>query len=749
MFRLRFDLDLYAGIRPIRLYAGCPTPLRDSGRASTTSSCVRTSKACTRAATAAAAWSARWRRTRASSRERARTHRASRRSARRGGASGAPADGVSRVTCVDKANVLASYAFFREVASEVAASYPTSRSTRCTWTRRRCTSCAAPSSFDVLVAENMFGDILSDLGAGDGRRPRPRALRATSASATACSRPRTDRRRTSRGGASRTRWRRSSRRRMMLDWLGRRSGDEPLLAREAGSRRRCRRCARSGSALTRRPGRLRGHDRLRRRRAGARSTRWSRRRERGRRPRAHRRPGAAARTSRPSSWRRCCWRGSSGRSHGFTRSITITAELALGAPERVDEARARGQAVGARRPARGVKDNSTSPACSTTVGSRLFADRVADDDAEVTRRLRAAGAVILGKANMHELAFGATSRNEAFGHVVNPAAPRPDPGRLERRLRRSGRCRPLCRRDRDGHRRVGAAARLSLRRLGPAPDVRRGVEPRRAARQRSLDTVGPLARSVAGHARGARGDRRLRPARPDLGRADARPRERGGHGGHARGRRRSLSSSVPIPTSPRASAPWPTCSSTLGRRSCPSSFPAGRRAVEACGRLIRAEALDVYREALEWRMPELLEEGTRRRLALATDLEPGGASTHCARSASAGPRAVERGARATVELCSCRRSRWRRRPPRARTLWRRLPPWRPYTHVFSFAHVPALSLPCGVDCERRARRRPARCGALAGQARAGRGRGGAVADELAPSPAVRRVAYAGSIRTTS
>ena len=64
----------------------------------------------------------------------------------------------------------------------------------------------------------------------------------------------------------------------------------------------------------------------------------------------------------------------------------------------------------------------------TTVGSRLFADRTPTDDAEVTLRLREAGAVILGKANMHELAFGATSANEAFGAVVNPAAPDRIPG---------------------------------------------------------------------------------------------------------------------------------------------------------------------------------------------------------------------------------------------------------------------------------------------------------------------------------
>ena len=56
----------------------------------------------------------------------------------------------------------------------------------------------------------------------------------------------------------------------------------------------------------------------------------------------------------------------------------------------------------------------------TTGGSALFADRVPTEDAEVVRRLKAAGAVIVGKQNMHEFALGATSAASHFGPVHNP-----------------------------------------------------------------------------------------------------------------------------------------------------------------------------------------------------------------------------------------------------------------------------------------------------------------------------------------
>ncbi len=76
---------------------------------------------------------------------------------------GAPADGVRRVTCVDKANVLKSFAFFRKVFLEVAKAYPDVQAD-CL----HADACAQalvlwPGRFDVIVCENLVGDLLSDL----------------------------------------------------------------------------------------------------------------------------------------------------------------------------------------------------------------------------------------------------------------------------------------------------------------------------------------------------------------------------------------------------------------------------------------------------------------------------------------------------------------------------------------------------------------------------------------------------------
>lgn len=79
--------------------------------------------------------------------------------------SGAPSDGLRRVTCVDKSNVLRSYALFREVFDEVAADYPDVAAEHRYADAAAHALVAEPQRFDVLVMENFLGDILSDLGA--------------------------------------------------------------------------------------------------------------------------------------------------------------------------------------------------------------------------------------------------------------------------------------------------------------------------------------------------------------------------------------------------------------------------------------------------------------------------------------------------------------------------------------------------------------------------------------------------------
>ena len=67
-----------------------------------------------------------------------------------------------------------------------------------------------------------------------------------------------------------------------------------------------------------------------------------------------------------------------------------------------------------------IKDNIATKGVTTTAGSKILADWVPDIDATVVERLRAAGAVILGKTNMHEWAKGSNSINPFYGTPLNP-----------------------------------------------------------------------------------------------------------------------------------------------------------------------------------------------------------------------------------------------------------------------------------------------------------------------------------------
>ncbi|QDV25512.1 isocitrate/isopropylmalate dehydrogenase family protein [Aureliella helgolandensis] len=78
---------------------------------------------------------------------------------------GRPSDGKRRVTCVDKANVFRSFAFFRKIFLEVAQRYPNIESDAAYVDAMSLYMVTEPSQWDVLVMENQFGDILSDLGA--------------------------------------------------------------------------------------------------------------------------------------------------------------------------------------------------------------------------------------------------------------------------------------------------------------------------------------------------------------------------------------------------------------------------------------------------------------------------------------------------------------------------------------------------------------------------------------------------------
>ena len=67
-----------------------------------------------------------------------------------------------------------------------------------------------------------------------------------------------------------------------------------------------------------------------------------------------------------------------------------------------------------------LKDNVALRGFATTAGSKMLADWIPDQDATVAARLRQAGAVFVGKLNMHEFAWGGTSDNPHYGTVRNP-----------------------------------------------------------------------------------------------------------------------------------------------------------------------------------------------------------------------------------------------------------------------------------------------------------------------------------------
>lgn len=166
MMGLRRALELHSAVRPVKLYPGVPCALRDTGPGIdfvvirenleglfasfgggavvgdevATDTMIITRKGTTQV-----------------------SDYAFRLAARR---NGRPSDGKKMVTCVDKANVFRSLAFFRKVFFDVAQAHPDIEANAVYVDAMSLFMVQKPWDFDVLVMENQFGDILSDLAAG-------------------------------------------------------------------------------------------------------------------------------------------------------------------------------------------------------------------------------------------------------------------------------------------------------------------------------------------------------------------------------------------------------------------------------------------------------------------------------------------------------------------------------------------------------------------------------------------------------
>ena len=162
---LRMEFNLYAGVRPIRWFPGLPPVLTDerarnidfvlireqteglfaargNGRIENDSEAYDTMKITRAGTTRVSEFSFRLAEQRKARRRRA------------------------QVTCVDKANVFTSMAFFRKIFDEVAVRHPEIEANHSYVDAMALTMLKKPWDLDVMVMENMYGDILSDMGAG-------------------------------------------------------------------------------------------------------------------------------------------------------------------------------------------------------------------------------------------------------------------------------------------------------------------------------------------------------------------------------------------------------------------------------------------------------------------------------------------------------------------------------------------------------------------------------------------------------
>ena len=186
-------------------------------------------------------------------------------------------------------------------------------------------------------------------------------------------------------------------------------------------------------------------------------------------------PCSTAARSAPASSPSCSSTGSPAHDPVLNAFRVVTDEMALAEAAQADARRRSGDT----RPLLGIplaiKDDTDVQGQTTPMGSCAIGDEPATADSEVVRRLRSAGAVILGKTHVPEMMIVPFTETPTFGHHPQPVGPAAHPGRLQRRLRGGGRGRAVL-----------GGARLRRRRLDPHPrGLLRAVRAQAAARPRA------------------------------------------------------------------------------------------------------------------------------------------------------------------------------------------------------------------------------------------------------------------------
>jgi aspartyl-tRNA(Asn)/glutamyl-tRNA(Gln) amidotransferase subunit A len=113
---------------------------------------------------------------------------------------------------------------------------------------------------------------------------------------------------------------------------------------------------------------------------------------------------------------------------GLQAFITLPGERARREARRAERRLARGEPGALLGVPIAVKDLFATRGVRTTAGSRILKDWLPTRDAAVVARLRAAGAIIFGKTNLHEFAYGVSNANPWWGIARNPHDPRRSPG---------------------------------------------------------------------------------------------------------------------------------------------------------------------------------------------------------------------------------------------------------------------------------------------------------------------------------